>query len=86
MTAPAPDPNEPLPFPAAGRLLGVSRWTVYAMVARGELRAVRVSKRRRVLRSEIARYLASQDSPPAPVPVAARRKSVGRTVVATPYF
>lgn len=42
---------------AAGRMLGVSKWTVYRLIARGELEAVRVGRQHRVPERSITAYL-----------------------------
>ena len=40
-----------------GRHLGVSRWTVYRLVNKGELRAVRVGERLRFRPADVDAYL-----------------------------
>lgn len=47
----------PVSVAAAAELLGVSRWTVYRMVDRGELRSIHVSQRQKILRAEIDQYI-----------------------------
>jgi putative molybdopterin biosynthesis protein len=46
-----------------GRLLKVSRWTVYKLVRAGDLHAVKVGERLRFRVSDVERYL---DREPAP--------------------
>ena len=43
------------PINESARMLGVSRRTVYQLLARGELRAVRVGARQRIPAAELAR-------------------------------
>jgi excisionase family DNA binding protein len=42
---------------ATGRMLGVSKWTIYRLIARGELEAVRVGRQHRVPERSITAYL-----------------------------
>jgi len=42
---------------ATARLLGVGRTTTHALINRGDLRAIKIGKRRRITSAEIARFL-----------------------------
>lgn len=50
-------PPPPVSVVVAAELLGVSRWTIYRMVERGDLHAVRVGALQKIRRAEIDRYL-----------------------------
>jgi excisionase family DNA binding protein len=51
----------PVSVREAGELLGVSRWTVYDMIRRGEIRSIPVGRFQKIRRAEIDRYLDQQE-------------------------
>jgi excisionase family DNA binding protein len=65
---PAGQAAEGLPCPAeAARLIGISRRALEYRIAAGQLRSVRIGRRRLVLVSELRRFLA-RDWPPLRLP------------------
>ncbi|TFV67226.1 UNVERIFIED_ORG: DNA-binding protein [Bacillus sp. AZ43] len=52
-------------YPEAGRMLGVGRTTMYGLITSGELRTVKIGRRRLVPAAAIEAYVARLESSPA---------------------
>jgi excisionase family DNA binding protein len=48
-----------------GEFIGVSKWTVHAMCARGDIRARRVGNRWKISGANVAEYVTGADNQPA---------------------